>query len=246
MKASAAVAAILALTAAAHAAAEPRCTVPDILAQPLALLPRVAIAVKTERKLDIVVLSGAPSQVGRADGPRSYPFFLDAALRGKLQDVNVRVAIRSAPRRTAFELVPMIPQILAEEKPTLVVWQSGTVEAYRGVDPDLFGRKLELGVTTLLNGSSDVMLVNMQYSPRTDALVDAASYTDTMRSVADLKDVPFFNRYAIMHSWSESGAFDLAALHIGREEYEQIHRCLGELMAEFILRAAALSESASR
>jgi len=246
MKALAAIAATLALATAAQAAVEERCSVPDILVHPLALLPRVATSVKTQRKLDIVVLSGSPSQVGLANGPRSYPFFLDAALRAKLQGVSVRVVIKTAPRRTAFEVVPTLPQILAEEKPTLVVWQSGTVEAYRGIDADAFGRKLRLGVTTLLDGGADVMLVNMQFSPRTDALVDAASYTEMMRYVSELKDVPFFNRYAIMRTWSDGGAFDLAALHIGREEYEQIHRCLGELMAQFIMRAASLSENASR
>jgi hypothetical protein len=246
MKALAVFAATLSLAAAAEAAIEPRCNVPDILMHPLALLPRVALAVKTARKLDIVVLSAAPSQVGAGNGPRSYPFFLHEALRAKLPGVAVRVAIKTAPRRTAFEVVPTLPQILSEQKPTLVVWQSGTVEAYRGIDADAFGRKLQLGVATLLEGGTDVMLVNMQYSPRTDALVDAASYTDTMRAVSELKDVPFFNRYAIMRSWSESGAFDLAALHIGRDEYEAIHRCVGELMAEFVLRAGSLSEKASR
>jgi hypothetical protein len=246
MKALAAIAATLAFATAAQAAIEERCNVPDILVQPLALLPRVAVAVKTDRKLDIVVLSASPSQAGLGNGPRSYPYFLDAALRAKLQNVAVRVVIKTAPRRTAFEVVPTLPQILTEAKPTLVIWQSGTVEAYRGIDADAFGRKLELGVTTLLDGGADAMLVNMQYSPRTDALVDAASYTETMRHVSELKDVPFFNRYAVMRAWSEGGAFDLAALHIGREEYEQIHRCLGELMAEFILRAAALNKNASR
>jgi hypothetical protein len=246
MKARAAIAATLLFATAAQAAVEERCSVPDTLVQPLALLPRVAIAVKTERKLTIVVLSASPSQVGLANGPRSFPFFLDAALRATLQGVSVRVVIKTAPRRTAFEVVPTLPQILAEEKPTLVIWQSGTVETYRGIDADAFGRKLQLGVTTLLEGGADAMLVNMQYSPRTDALVDAASYTEMMRHVAELKDVPFFNRYAIMRAWSEGGAFDLAALHIGREEYEQIHRCVGELMAQFVVRAAALSENASR
>jgi hypothetical protein len=246
MKALAAIAATLAFATAAQAAIEERCNVPDILVQPLALLPRVAVAVKTDRKLDIVVLSASPSQAGLGNGPRSYPYFLDAALRAKLQNVAVRVVIKTAPRRTAFEVVPTLPQILTEAKPTLVIWQSGTVEAYRGIDADAYGRKLQLGIGVLLDAGVDVMLVNMQYSPRTDAMVDAAAYTEVMRRVADVRDVPFFNRYRIMREWNDAGTFDLSALHIGRAEYEEIHGCLGALMAEFLVRAASLNHNVSR
>jgi hypothetical protein len=246
MNLSAALAATIALGSVAHAAMEQRCEVPPSYLEPDAQLPRTSVAVKVEHKLDIVVLSGAPSQVGTGDGPRSYPSFLEAALRERLPNTQIRVQVRTAPRRTTFEVVPALPQLLAETKPTLVIWQSGTVEAYRGIDADAYGRRLKAGVTTLLDGGADVMLVNMQYSPRTDALIDAASYTEAMRQVSDAKDVPFFNRYRIMREWMENGAFDLSALHIGRKEYEDIHRCLGELMAEFIIRAGTLQRNASR
>ncbi len=246
MRAFAALAATLALGAAANAAVPERCMVPHALVEPHALLPRVSHAVKREQKLDIVVLSGAPSQVGLGDGPRSYPWFLEKELRERLPNTQIRVVVRAAPRRSAIELIPTLPQILAEEKPTLVIWQSGTVEAYRGIDADGYGRKLQVGVGLLLEGGTDVLLVNMQYSPRTDAMVDAAAYTEVMRAVGQARDVPFFNRYRVMREWSETGAFDLAALHIGRTEYEEIHRCIGALMAEFLVRAATLNANASR
>ena len=246
MRAWAAIAATLAFVPAAFAGVERRCEVPAPLIEPQALLPRVAVSVKRTQKLDIVVLSGAPSQMGVGDAPRSYPAFLEAELKERLPKVEIRVTVQTAPRRSAFEVLPTLPKLLAEIKPTLVIWQSGTVEAYRGIDADGYGRKLQVGVGLLLEGGSDVLLVNMQYSPRTDALVDAETYTEHMRTVAFTKDVPFFNRYRIMREWSENGSFDLAALHIGRKEYEEIHRCVGSLMAEFVIRAATLNANASR
>jgi hypothetical protein len=246
MRVLAAIAATLAFGPAAFAGADVRCDVPAALIEPQALLPHVAASVKRTQKLDVVVLSGTPSQMGGGDAPRSYPSFLEAELRARLPKIEIRVTVRTAPRRTAMEVVPTLPQILTEEKPTLVVWQSGTVESYRGIDADGYGRKLERGVGVVLENGADVLLVNMQFSPRTDAMVDAAAYTEAMRAVSFAKNVPFFNRYRIMREWSESGTFDLTALHIGRKEYEEIHRCIGSLMADFVIRAATLAANASR
>jgi hypothetical protein len=81
----------------------------------------------------------------------------------------------------------------------------------------------------------------MQYSPRTDQLVDYASYSGEINAAADGAKVPLFDRYEIMRYWNVSGAFDLTSL---RDDglYEKIHVCLGELLADFILRGAGLKE----
>jgi len=241
MRALAAVAAILAFTSAAAAATDERCGTPDYLIEPQASLSRVLAAVTRTQRLDILVLSGAPSQMNTAKGLRSYPSYLEAALSAELPRVQVRVAVRAAPRRSVMEVQPLLPALLAEVKPNLVIWQGGTVEAYRGIDAYGFGRSLLAGVSTLIVGGSDVILVNMQYSPRTELLIDIPAYNENMRWVSESLDIPFFNRYAIMRHWSDTGAFDLAALK-NDGMFEKIHFCLGRLLADFVIRAASLSE----
>ncbi len=242
MRAYAAVAAILAFTTAAAAATDERCEVPGYLIEPQASLPRVLSAVKRTQQLDILVLSsGAPSQTNTAKGLRSYPSYFEAALSEELPRVQLRVAVRSAPRRSVMEVQPFLPALLAEVKPNLVIWQGGTAEAYRGIDAYGFGRTLLAGVSTLIVGGADVVLVNMQYSPRTELLVDIPAYNENMRWVTESLDIPFFNRYAIMRHWGETGAFDLAALK-NDGMFEKIHFCIGRLLADFVIRAASLSE----
>ena len=237
----AAFAALLALASPASAATEEPCGVPAILTEPLAPLPRATIAAKRDGKLDILVLSGSPSQTGAAKGLRSYPLFFHDRMREKLPGLEVRVVVRAAPRRSVAELLPQLPKLLEEVKPGLVIWQAGTADAYRGVDADEFATALRSGITTILRTSADVVLVDMQYSPRTDQLIDAANYLAYMRSVADSMDIPFFSRYEIMRYWSDTGAFDFTSL---RDDglFEKVHRCMGKLLADFVLRATQLDD----
>jgi hypothetical protein len=238
-------AAIVAIAAPASYAAglDERCAVPAELIETSAALPRAALAIKRGR-LDLVVLSGAPAQTA-AGGLHKYPFYLEQTLRDRLRDVEVRVFSRAEPRRTVMEIMAGLPQLIEELKPALVVWQSGTIEALRGIDPDGYGRKLDSAVEMVQQRGADVLLINPQFSPRTDFMIDSTSYTEHMRWVAQTRDVPFFNRFEVMRHWSESGAFDLAAVR-DNGTFEQVHRCIGQLLGDIIVHAAALNRNAER
>ena len=41
---------------------------------------------------------------------------------------------------------------------------------------------------------ADVILMNMQYSPRTETMISLSTYADNMRVVARDRDVPLFDR----------------------------------------------------
>jgi hypothetical protein len=236
----AAVVALLAFVSAALAAADERCSVPEWLMEPQASLPNTTLEVKRRQRLDVVVLSGSPSQTGAPKGLRAYPSFFEAALRERLPGVEIRVNVRAAPRRSVIEMRPDLLTLLTDLRPALVVWQAGTVEAYRGIDADGFGRALEAGVSEAMTAGADVVLVDMQYSPRTSVLVDVAPYLENMRRVAETMDIPLFNRYEIMRHWSETGVFDLSSLK-NNGLFEKIHLCVGRLLADFVLRGASLT-----
>jgi hypothetical protein len=241
MKVVAAFAAMLALVPLAFAAGDERCDIPAFLVEPLAPLPRVTIAAKRDKRVDVLLLSGSPSQTGAVKGLRSYPAYFEEALRRKLPGLEVRVVVRAAPRRTVEELLPHVQTLLSEIQPTLVIWQAGTADAYRGVDADDFADALRNGVSTVLRNGADIVLIDMQYSPRTDPLIDSESFRANMRWVADTTGVPLFSRYEIMRSWSESGAFDFTALK-NDGLFEKVHSCLGTLLAAFVVRGTTLDE----
>jgi hypothetical protein len=240
MRAIAAVAALFTMATAAYAT-DSNCYVPSFLIEPGASLERVAQSAKQDGKLSIVLLSGSPSQTGGAKGLRSYPTYLEDALRKRLPGVDVKVDVHAKARQSAGEAVPLLPKLLEETKPALVIWQVGTVDTFRQTGAAVFGRSLQQGLTAIAEGGSDALLLNMQYSPRTDHLVDYPSYLDEIRDQAEAAKVPLFDRYEIMRYWNVSGAFDLTSLR-NDGLYEKIHVCIGELLADFILRGAGVRE----
>ena len=54
-----------------------------------------------------------------------------------------------------------------------------------------------------------MILVNLQYSPRTETMISVPPYLDNMRVVAQQHEVPLFDRFAIMRHWNDAGDFDL-------------------------------------
>jgi hypothetical protein len=218
------------------------CSVNHELVATFAPLPRVHADVTKNKKLNILVVSAAPTQTGAAAGLKSYPYFLEMALKARFPKTDVTVLAHSIPRKPVDDMVEALPQLLKERKPDLVIWQTGTVEAIRAMDPDVYGEKLLAGVDIILAAKADAILINQQYSPRTDFIFDGAPYTDNMRYVAQSKNIALFNRYAIMKYWAETGIFDLSAMR-DSGLYEKIHRCLGGLLSDFIVRAASLSGS---
>jgi hypothetical protein len=224
----------------ASAAAQPEiCDTPEILTHVEGKLPRVALMAQ-ERKLDILVEGTGSSVLSGADGVKNaYPARLEAALASRLPEVKVTVRTDVKSRRTAADMAKALAALPPEAQPGLVIWQTGTVDAMRGIDPDEFRAVLEKVVNKLKAVGIDVVLVNMQYSPRTDAMITAGPYAEAMRWVAQQHDVPLFDRLSVMKHWSDTGFFDLSAsdrTHLA----ERVHECLGKLLAELIIDSAGL------
>ena len=77
------------------------------------------------------------------------------------------------------------------------------------IDPDDFRSAVDEGVAALQKAGADVVLINLQYSPRTETMISAPPYLDNMRVVAQQHEVPLFDRFAIMRHWNDAGDFDL-------------------------------------
>lgn len=80
----------------------------------------------------------------------------------------------------------------------------------------------------------------MQYSPRTELIVAVGAYADSMRWVAREREVPVFDRLAIMRHWYDAGQFDLYAATKDMAMAKSVHDCLGGALASLIIDAARL------
>jgi hypothetical protein len=216
------------------------CEVPPYLLASESPLPRVAEAVKTGRPLPILVVGSRSSTINTSDGS-AYPDRLRAMLKEKLPSTAVDVSVELQVKKTAEEVVPSLVKLVEAKKPILVVWQTGTVDAMRSIDPDDFRNALDEGVTALQNAGVDVILMNLQYSPRTETMISVPPYLDNMRVVAQQHEVPLFDRFAIMHHWNEQGDFDLFSATHGLDLARRVHDCLGRALSQFVIDAAHLN-----
>lgn len=110
----------------------------------------------------------------------------------------------------------------------------------RSIDPDDFRSAVDEGIAALQNAGTDVILMNLQYSPRTETMISVPPYLDNMRVVAQRRDVPLFDRFGIMHHWNDSGDFDLFSAFHGIELAKRVHDCLGQALSKFLIDAAHL------
>ena len=228
------------LLAAAPARADdaaPACDVPAYLLATESALPKVADALKTGRPLDILVVGSRSSTINTSDGS-AYPGRLQAVLRERLPSVAVNVSVELQVKKTAEEVAGGLVKLLEGKRPTLVIWQTGTYDAMRSIDPDDFRGAVDEGVAALQNAGTDVILMNLQYSPRTETMISAPPYLDNMRVVAQQHDVPLFDRFAIMRHWNDAGDFDLFSASHGLELAKSVHDCLGRALSKFVIDAA--------
>jgi hypothetical protein len=215
----------------------PACEVPAYLLSTESALPKVAAAVKDGRALNILVVGSRSTTINGSD-TSAFPARLQATLKEKLPSIAVNVSVELQIKKTAEEAASGFVKLMEDKKPTLVIWQTGTVDAIRSIDPDDFRGAVDDGVAALQKAGADVVLMNLQYSPRTETMISAPPYLDNLRVAAQQHDVPLFDRFAIMQHWNDQGDFDLFSATHGLDLAKRVHDCLGRALSKFVIDAA--------
>lgn len=213
------------------------CEVPAYLLTSESPLPKVEATIVSDRRLEILVVGSRSSTINAAEAS-AYPGRLQAILKEALPKVAVNVSVELQVKKTAEEVAGGLVKLVELKKPTLVIWQTGTYDAIRSIDPDDFRAGLDEGVVALQKAGVDVILMNLQYSPRTETMISAPPYLDNMRVVAQQHNVPLFDRFAIMRHWGDAGDFDLSSTSHGVDLARRVHDCLGRALSKFVLDVA--------
>ncbi|WP_144428192.1 hypothetical protein [Azospirillum thiophilum] len=214
--------------------ADPACAVPDSVLAPGEALPRVASRLAEDRTLSILIAHSA--KPNPKPGIVGYPVRLEEELKRRLPGLDIRISVLSLPGEAAPAMVAPLARAVEERRPALVVWQTGTVDAMRSLDPESFGIALQNGIAEVQRRGADIVIMDMQYSMHTAQLIDFAPYVSYMSWLAQSSDVFHFPRYDIMRHWVEDGRVDFAdeGDEAKRRSYDFVHRCIGQLLAESV------------
>jgi GDSL-like Lipase/Acylhydrolase family len=220
-------------------AQEQECSVPESFYTFEPPLTKTAKALADGAEVIIVALGGA-STLGRAAGGAGFawPARLGAALAARFPSARVKVVNLAAARQTAKAAADRLRRDVLPLKPTLVIWETGTVEAVQGSDVDEFRETVQGGIDVLRHAGAEVVLMDMQFSRATDAMIHFEPYLIAMRQLADANDVPLFQRHGIMRHWVESGLLDprVRDAEKSRQLAAKLYDCVGRAMADFVAR----------
>ncbi len=229
---------------AAPARTPPNCQAPDHYLMPKVPLRHAAQALKTDKQLRVLVFSSVRSSaIPENIEAKRYPASLTQALVARYPGRTVSVTTHTEPQAPIGESLKALKATLADKTFDVVVWQLGSTDVLRGTDMALFGAKLVSGIGAIQARNADAVLMTMQYSPRTDFMFDAGPYMQYLRWAAKTEGSALFNRYDVMRYWVEDGSFDLSELQPGASIFEDVHRCVGQLLARFIANGIAAPES---
>ena len=199
-------------------------------------------AVKSGAPRIAVLGTGSAGQVGAVE--HSWPETFKEALAKRLPGMPLQVSVTSRKAETAEQQLKTLPGLLAA-KPSLVVWQTGTVDAVRHIDVAEFAGILIDGIDQARSAGADVVLIGPQFSPRASALVNFTRHITIMAQIARAYDVPFLDRYELMQNWAEDGRVDLAGdKSTWPAAAKFVHDCVGRQLADLIAVTAGLDGAA--
>jgi acyl-CoA thioesterase I len=233
-------AAILALAAAAMpqaGQATSRCKAPLELVRFKAPLNRLARAMATKPDIKIVALGSSSTAGAGAGNPRAcYPARLEVELNKRYPQKHLQVVNMGVGGQLAGEMLVRIRTDVLQLKPALVIWQTGVNDAICNVDIESFRKTLETGVDELLARGIDVILLDMQFYPRSERVAGYRDYLKVMWDVGRVRNIPVLHRFDIMKYWVTSAQFSPDEL-LAPDQFhpnDLTYGCLADLLADSI------------
>ena len=214
------------------------CTLPSDALPPAVALPAAKAAVAARHRLVVLTMGGAPMAGGPvADPSLTYPARLQAHLERLLPNVEVTIANRAVPDRSARSMARRLAEEAATMRPDLVIWASGGREAVRNADVAAYAGVLETGIAAIRAAGADVILVDTQFAPGWAAIPNIDAYRTVIRTVGELQSVPVFPRFDLMQAWHEAGVLNLDAAdrHAQVAVARTLFDCLGDALARMVL-----------
>lgn len=233
--------------AAAGSAPEPTCSAPADLLRPHRPLARLAKRLADGGPVKIVALgSSSTFGLGATTPAASYPSRLEADLRRLHPGRAITVINRGVNgNETKDEMIRFERDVLAE-RPDLVIWQVGTNTLLAGHDMWSVFLDVRTGIRRLNAQGSDVLMMNLQYSPRVLARANHADMIDLVAVAGRETDVDVFDRFAVMKTWVEQQhqPFESFITADGLHMNDWAYGCIAHLVATTIVQATTAVSAA--
>lgn len=207
------------------------------LGTPSAELPHVARRIASGEPLRIVAFGSSSTQgVGASSPSASYPARLEAALRGALPHLSggVTVLNRGVGGEHTDDMLRRLERDVLSAGAQLVIWQTGSNDALRGVTLEHFREATVATIRTVREAGIDVVLMEPQWCPKFDATPGAYRFRDAVREIGEELGVPVIRRSELMRDWiaeaklTKKQLFSADGLHMADGGYALLARAAAD------------------
>lgn len=224
------------------------CGAPDEFITGDGTLAQLGAAIAAGGPVDILAVGSATTvgavsakdQQPTATEGGAFPVQMVRALNAAMPAVRFSVTVRGGRGMTAEDMLPLIDAALKQQHFPLVLWQTGTVEAVRGLRPDGLLEVLRTGADRVRDAGADLVLVDPQFSRFLRANTDVDSYEEVLNQVATMPGIALFRRFDLMRTWADDGGIDLERTPKADRDkaLDRLNMCLGQALARFVLSGA--------
>jgi lysophospholipase L1-like esterase len=217
------------------------CLPPKGGAKSIGSLPHVASKLASGEPVVIVAFgSSSTAGTGTTSPEFTYPNRLAAQLHRQYPTADITVINRGQGGEDAPEMMKRLQTAVLDMKPDLVIWQVGTNAVLRNLDPTDTAKLVEEGIARIQAAGADLVLVDLQYSPRVTEHPESASRMVKLLSrIAELRHVGIFPRFEIMRDWHERQALPIDSFVIadGLHMNDWGYACFAQLLGDDIIKS---------
>jgi acyl-CoA thioesterase I len=222
--------------------------------QPCDVAPQFVTAQKPLAPLKAAIDAGGPIEIlavgsGATTGANSlrpddaFPYRMLDALRAAVPGVTFDLTVRGGRGMSAEEMLPLVEAQMRQTPATLVLWQTGTVEAIRGLRPARMRQVLREGLDIIRAAGGSLLLIDPEFTRALRANTDVEPYETELQQVASLPGAALFHRYELTRFWVLQERIDpeRAPKDAREAELGRLNRCLGQALARYVLSGAGIT-----
>ena len=204
-------------------------------------LAHVQAALQSGEHLNVLVVGSATVLGPDPNSPEaSFPYRMARALKAAVPGADISLTVTGGKGLTAADMVALLRQALAKTSYQLVLWQTGSIEAMKGMKVDDLAAALAEGRSLTQSAGADLILIDPQFSRHLRDTTNLAPYEAALEHASTPPDASLFRRYELMQAWADNGGIDLehAAPADRQKVADMLHACLGRALARRLLTAA--------
>lgn len=174
-------------------------------------LPRLAARLAEGGEVRIVAFGSSSTEgIGASSPASTYPALLQRDLSESLRlGVAGRPAVTMINRGKggddAEAMARRLQRDVLAERPTLVIWQTGSNDPMTGVSVERFAKLTRDGIAAIRSTGADVVLMDQQWCRRLSGIDGAERYGAALHALAEELGVPVIRRHALMQTWVAKG-----------------------------------------